>query len=126
MRAWKILIGVGIIASTLHFADNAIELGGYTEPNWITPAGVIAAWFAVAALALAALIRRSPDRTFFACSWAFAAVLLSGLAHYAFGTPMDMPLRSNMTVLFEASVGVALALALIAGGVRRSRMLGDG
>jgi hypothetical protein len=54
MRAWKILIGVGIVASTLHFADNAIELGRYTGPNWITPAGVIVAWGGVTALAFAA------------------------------------------------------------------------
>jgi hypothetical protein len=31
-----------------------------------------------------------------------------------------------MTVLFEASAGVALALTLIAGRSRRSRVLGDG
>jgi hypothetical protein len=126
MRTRKILIGVGIVASTFHFADNAIELGHYTGPNWITPAGVIAAWSAFTALALAALLRRRPDPVFFACSWLYVAVLWSGLAHYAFGTPMDMPPRSNLTVLLEACAGVALAVALTAPRFRSSRVPGGG
>jgi hypothetical protein len=47
-------------------------------------------------------------------------VLLSGLLHYAFGSPMHMAMRSNITVLAEAVIGAALAWSLIARAATRS------
>lgn len=120
-RALKLLIALGMLASLLHFADNTLSIERYPEPSWITPLGVVVAWCAVTVLAVFALARRRPDRAFFAVAAAYALVLLSGLLHYAFGTPMHVAMRSNATVLFEALTGVVLATALLASRPRRGR-----
>ena len=114
MRALRLLIASGIVASTLHFADNALEIEHYTEPSWFTPLGVAVTWIPVTALAVIALLQRRANAVFFACAAIYALLLLGGLLHYAFGPPMDMPLRSNATVWLEALIGVALTAALIA------------
>jgi hypothetical protein len=118
-RAVKIVVVVGIVASALHFADNAIEITHYNEPGWITSAGVVVSWFVVTAIAAVVLLRRRADAAFFVFAGAYALVLLSGLLHYAYGPPMNMPMRSNVTVLIEAATGAALVVALLA---RRARL----
>ena len=110
----KLLIAAGVLASAVHFADNALSIERYPEPGWITPAGVVAAWCVVTAIAAFALTRKAADTVFFVAAAIYAMVLLSGLLHYAFGAPMHMPLRSNVTVLVEAFVGVVLAWVLLA------------
>ncbi len=112
-RTIKALIAAGMLASLLHFADNTFAIEQYPEPGWITPFGVAVSWCVVTAIALVALLRRTADALFFGAAGIYALVLLSGLLHYAFGPPMHMAMRSNVTVLFEALTGVALAAALL-------------
>ena len=114
IRTAKLLIAAGVLASAVHFADNALAIARYPEPAWITPAGIVAAWCVVTAIAVLGLMRRTADRVFFAAAAIYAMVLLSGLLHYAFGAPMHMARRSNVTVLVEAFVGAVLAWALFA------------
>jgi hypothetical protein len=117
-RTIKLLIVAGVVASALHFADNAFAIEQYPEPGWITPFGVVASWCVVTAVALVALLRPKADAPFLACTAIFILVLLSGLLHYAFGPPMQMALRSHVTVLAEALTGFVLAGALT--GSRRT------
>jgi NO-binding membrane sensor protein with MHYT domain len=111
----RILVAVGMIASAFHFGDNAWSIARYPEPAWITPAGVVGAWCVATALGAVALLRRRRDLLFFTSAGLYALVLASGLLHYCFGSPLAMPLRSNLTVLAEGITGAALAVALIAG-----------
>jgi hypothetical protein len=113
LRTSKLLILAGMLASALHFADNTFAIARYPEPSWITPFGVAASWFIVMPLALMALTRKSADGVFFATAGIYALWLLSGLLHYAFGPPMQMAVRSHLTVLAEALAGAALASALL-------------
>ena len=113
IRAAKLLIAAGVLASAVHFADNALAIERYPEPGWITPTGVVAVWCVITAIAAFALTRRTAGTQFFAAAALYALVLLSGLLHYAFGAPMHMALRSNVTVLAEAFVGVVLAWVLL-------------
>ena len=115
----KFLIAVGLLASLLHFADNTFAIDQYPEPGWITPSGVIISWFIVTAIGIVALTRKRPDRIFYVAAGTYALVLLSGLLHYAFGSPMHMAVRSNVTVLSEAVVGAVLGCSLIAGAATR-------
>ncbi len=118
MRTTKVLLLAGLLASLLHFADNTFAIGRYPEPAWITPVGVAASWCVVSVPAVVAFTRRHADAPFFWSAGIYAVLLLGGLLHYIFGTPMDMPLRSNVTVLAEALCGAALGAALLA--ARRS------
>lgn len=120
LRTIKLVIAAGMFATALHFADNALAIERYPEPGWITPLGVVAAWCAVTAIAVVALARKTIDRVFFTAAGAYVLVLISGLLHYAFGTPMHMAARSNVTVLAEALIGLALAGVLVWNRVKSS------
>jgi hypothetical protein len=119
MRRLKLLIVAGMLASALHFADNAFAIARYPEPSWITPFGVAVSWCVMTALAVVALTCKSADGVFFATAGVDELVLLSGLLHYAFGSAMQIAVRSQITVLAEAIAGAALASALLR--ARRAR-----
>ncbi|HMC48337.1 MAG TPA: hypothetical protein VKJ77_23670, partial [Caballeronia sp.] len=108
----KVLIAIGIVASALHFGDNAMEMGTYPQPAWITPAGIVIGWTVAAALAVVALMRRSRDGIFATCATGFALVLISGHLHYYFGSAMQMTAFGNATVAFEVVTGCALVISL--------------
>jgi len=105
----KLLIIIGMLASALHFADNALNIGRYPEPSWITPPAVVGTWLLFNILAVAVLTRHSVGRIALICASLYAAFLLSGLLHYVFGPPLSTDPRSNATVLLEAAAGVLLA-----------------
>jgi hypothetical protein len=113
LRATKPLIWAGMLASGLHFADNALEIGQYPEPHWITPFGVAVSWCMTTAIAVLALTRKKADTLFVISGYAYALVLLSGLLHYAFGSVTQMSARSNSTVVAEALAGAALMVAMV-------------
>jgi len=116
MRTVKVLLLAGLLASLLHFTDNTFAIDRYPEPAWITPLGVAVSWCVVSVPAVIAFTRRRADAAFFWSAGIYAVLLLGGLLHYVFGAPMDMPLRSNITVLAEALCGAALGAALLAAG----------
>ena len=119
MRIVKVLLLTGLFASLLHFADNTFAIDRYPEPPWITRLGVAVSWCVVSAPAVVALTRLRAGAPFFLSAGIYAVLLLGGLLHYVFGAPMDMPLRSNLTVLLEACTGALLAAAWIAQTLRR-------
>jgi hypothetical protein len=112
-RLAKTFIAIGLLASWTHFVDNAIEITSYPEPGWITPFGIWVGLLVVVTIALVALLRKKPDPLFFLAARTDALLLLSGLLHFVFGSPTQMPIRSNITVLAEAIVGAALAATLL-------------
>jgi hypothetical protein len=110
--AVKRLIVVGIVASVAHFLDNALEIGHYPEPNWITPGIVLLAWIPNGIVAIAALVWRNNDLVFATLTAIFGLLLLTGLAHYLYGSPTHISSVSNFTILFEALSGVSILVAL--------------
>jgi hypothetical protein len=112
MSAVKWLILVGVVASLIHFIDNAFEIERYPEPTWITPGIVLVAWIPNAIVATTALIRTKGDIAFVTLSAIFGALLLTGLAHYLYGSPFDMSATSNFTIVFEALSGIVLLTVL--------------
>jgi hypothetical protein len=108
----KWLIVVGIVASLAHFADNALEIGHYPEPSWITPGIVLFAWIPNAVVAGVALVRKIGDLAFAIFAAIFGVLMLTGLAHYLYGSPIHIAALSNFTILFEALSGVALLSVL--------------
>jgi hypothetical protein len=121
VRVVKLLIVVGIVASLVHFADNALEIGRYPEPAWIAPGIVLLAWIRDAAVATAALLRIKGDLVFMMLAAIFGVLLLTGLAHYSYGSPIYMTVLSNFTIVFEAMAGIALLAVLSWSLVRRAK-----
>src|SRR5450432_751726 len=112
VRVIKWLMVAGVFASVAHFADNAFEIGRYPEPSWITPQIVLFAWIPDAVVATVALLRRSGDLVMVSLAALFGLLLLTGLAHYSYGSPTRMAALSNFTIVFEALSGVALLAVL--------------
>jgi hypothetical protein len=112
----KALIALGIVASALHFSDNAMEMGTYPQPAWITPFGIEIAWLVAAVFAVVALTRRTRDTVFVVCAVVFSLALISGHLHYYFGSPMQMTALGNASVIFEVVIGIAILVSLIKRG----------
>jgi hypothetical protein len=108
----KRLIVVGVVASLVHFADNAFEIGSYPEPTWITPGIALFAWIPDGIIAIAAGLRKNGDRIFVFISTIFGMLMLTGLAHYLYGSPFQMAFFSNLTIIFEAATGLAILAVL--------------
>ncbi len=108
----KRLIVIGTVASVAHFADNALEIGHYPEPNWIKPGIVLFAWIPVAVVAATALLRKNGDRIFATLAAIFGVLLLTALAHYLYRSPFQLAGLANFTIVFEALSGLALLILL--------------
>lgn len=121
MKAIKWLIGLGLLASLAHFADNTFAIERYPEPSWITPLGVAVTWFIISGIALVALARARADARFWLFATLYALILTSGFLHYLYSSPMHMAMRSNATVIVEGSIGIALIAALTVLARSRSR-----
>jgi len=120
LRVVKWIVVAGIVASLAHFTDNAFEIGRYPEPSWITPSIVLSAWIPDAIVAIAALLRKNGDIVFVTLSAIFGVLLLTGLAHYAYGSASHMVFLSNFTIVFEAVSGGTLLVTLARAVARRS------
>ncbi len=117
-RVQRVLLIVGIATTLAHFSDNALRIARYPEPSWITPIGVVSAWFVITPVALLALSRKSSDRAFLMLSAGYSLILMSGLLHYAYASHATMAASVHLTILCEAATGAALAIALFFGLLR--------
>ena len=111
-----ILIGLTLIASAVHFADNAFRLDLYPGPAWLTRNVVLAAWIVM--LLAACLAYWINTRIALV---AYGVVGFGGLAHYAMPQARSMPTRCTLTIGVEA----ASSVLLIAYAVLRSRVNPD-
>lgn len=103
----RILVGLSLAASAVHFADNALRLDLYPGLSWFTPAGVGLAWLSLPALAWLALRSRSKVLlVLFALSGFF------GFEHYILTPICGVALRCNLTIFGEA-VASAVLLAYV-------------
>jgi hypothetical protein len=104
-----ILIGLTLVTSAVHFADNAFRLDLYPGPAWLTGNVVLGAWIVV--FLAACLVYWINTRTALV---AYGAVGFVGLAHYVMPQASSMPIRSTLTISAEAaSSGLLIAYAVL-------------
>jgi hypothetical protein len=108
-----ILIGLTLITSAVHFADNAFRLDLYPGPAWLTHDVVLAAW--VFLLLSACLAYWIDTRTALV---AYGLLGFGGLAHYVMPQASSMPTRCTLTIGAEA----ASSMLLIVYAMFRSQM----
>jgi hypothetical protein len=111
-----ILIGLTLVISTVHFADNALRIDIYPGPAWLTRNVVLAVW--IVTLLAACLVYWINTRT---ALIGYGILGFAGLAHYVMPQASDMPTRCRLTIGAEA----ASSLVLIAYAVLRSQMNPD-
>ena len=111
-----ILIGLTLITSAVHFADNAFRLDLYPGPALLTRNVVLAAWIVI--LLAAALVYWINTRT---ALIAYGVLGFGGLAHYVMPQARSMPTRCTLTIGAET----ASSVLLIAYALLRLRMNPD-
>jgi hypothetical protein len=106
------LIGLTLITSAIHFADNAFRLDLYPGPPWLTSKLVLIAWLILPVAAFFAY--RVDTRSAFV---AYGLLGFGGLAHYLMPQARSMPTRCTITIGAEAAASALLiAYALVRPG----------
>jgi hypothetical protein len=111
-----VLIGVTLVASAVHFADNAFRLDLYPGPAWLTRNIVLAAWGVL--LILGCVVYWINTRT---ALIVYGVLGFGGLLHYAMPQAGGMPMRCMLTIGAE----VASSVVFIAYAVLRCRVNPD-
>ena len=109
--AW--LLGATLVASAIHFVDNALRLDLYPGPAWFTPGIVLAAWFVMPVLAFAAY--RSGTR---GALVGYGLLGFAGFGHYLPPHLHAMPMRCMVTIVGEAIASVVLIAYVLLGAAR--------
>jgi len=105
------LVAGNVLASGLHFGDNALRFAEYPEPTWITgPIVVDSLWLLITPLLLAGWVaarrgRRWPAATML---WSYGVLSLFVLGHYLYESPSALPLRVNFLIGGEAVAAILL------------------
>jgi|KBSSwiStaDraftv2_1062776.scaffolds.fasta_scaffold00443_22 hypothetical protein len=102
-------------ASLAHHMHNAIYLHDYPNlPVWLTAAGVVAAWLAVAAVgAVGYLLYRRVSRAVGLMTISAYAVLgFAGLDHYTVAPMSAHTLVMNLTILLEVVTSAVLLVCV--------------
>ncbi len=100
------------LASLVHFSHNAEYIALYPNmPAWLSRETVYLAWLGVAAVGLVSgALWTLGWRRVAGCVLGLYGVLgLGGLAHYTLALCSDHTLAMNLTIWFEAVMGLALA-----------------
>jgi hypothetical protein len=102
-----------LVASAVHFTDNAVRFDRYPEPSWLNPPLVAVSWFVLAALAVFGAIQLSAGsavagRISLGAS-AFLAII--GLGHYLLPGAQSMDALQHGSIGVEAVAAVALLVS---------------
>lgn len=114
------------IASLAHFAHNAEYIAFYPGlPGWITHDSVYLAWLGVASVGLLSLAANGYGwrRVAAVLLMAYGLLGTDGLLHYTLALCSAHTLATNLTIVAEVVLGVALACAA---AVRLSRIAKPG
>ena len=104
-----------LLASALHFADNALRFDHYhaEATPWLSPAIVIVAWFVQTAFGIAGLVlHRRGQRVGRPMLVVYSLLGFAGFLHYAAGMP-HADLWMHLLIASEAAAGLALLVLVL-------------
>ncbi len=110
------LVAAHVLASALHFADNALRFDHYHDEAklLLNPTIVFVAWFVQTGLGLAGLaLQRRGRAAGRPLLVVYGALGLAGLLHYAAPPTGGLHTEMHLLIALEAATGLALALALV-------------
>jgi hypothetical protein len=107
------LVTVNLLASTAHFADNAMRFSRYPEPHWISgPSTVVILWLAITPFLLTGwwLARRAQLRIAAVILVLYSLVSLFVVGHYAYAPVTTLPLSIHLGIAANAIAAFTLLL----------------
>jgi cation transport ATPase len=112
-RALGLLVVASLLASVLHFADNAVRFHRFPEPQWISgPHVVVVLWLAITPLLLVGwwLARRGRFGPACVLLQSYATVSLFVLGHYMYPAPAPLTLSIHAGIALNAIAALVLLL----------------
>ena len=109
-----VLLALYFIATLAHFVHNAEYIAFYPHmPASLTRETVYLAWLAIASVAVAGIVATRFGWTALGALLlgVYGALGLDGLQHYTLALCSEHTLAANLTIWFEATAGVVLAVA---------------
>ncbi|HEX2030796.1 MAG TPA: hypothetical protein VHL78_05270 [Actinomycetota bacterium] len=123
-RILRGLLAASILVTAIHFADNAIFIEDYPQPDYITVPLIVATWIGWTAAAIGAYVLYRRDER----SWVAHALLLvyayaglSTLGHYLYGSPSELPLWRNVSIVADGVAGFSILAFTLWSAVRGRR-----
>ena len=115
MPARRTVFGVvltSVLVTTLHYADNYLNLTEYPGPDWIAQEVVVLAWVLFTLIGVAAYLLYRAGRAVESGLYllAYSVTGLSSLGHYAHGAPEDFTAKMHAGIWADGFVGLAVAL----------------
>ena len=98
-----VLIGLTLVASAVHFFDNALRPDLYPGPTWLSRDEVLCAWVLVLLTAAFAYWRNTR-----AVLVGYGLLGFGGLEHYLMPNTGRMPVRCLLTIGAEAAASILL------------------
>ena len=121
LLAWAVVYGC---ASLAHFVHNAVYLESYPNmPEWLTPLGVMAAWFVLALIGAVGgwMLIRGSTRIGLAVLALYAALGFAGLDHYAVAPVSAHSMVMSATIVAEVIAAAVLLTLIVAAAFRGAR-----
>ena len=127
--ALRLLLGVAIAVSVVHYADNIAHYDDYPQPDGgpaPSRAAIAVAWVAFTAFAVAgyALLRRGRITAAAVCLALYAGSGLIGLGHYTVDGATDMPWWRQAHIVADIASGTAVLAFAVWLVVRRTGAAG--
>ncbi len=121
-RTLRLLLGVAVAVSIVHYVDNVANYDAYPDPtSGPAPSRELIAlsWFVFTAFGLAAygLLARGRERAAALCLTVYAGSGLVGLGHYTVPGATDMVWWRQLHIVAD----IALGIAILAYAVRLAR-----
>ena len=119
-KTWLLVILIFNIASTsIHYADNAIFVREYPEPEWITTSGVFITWVVMTSIGIMSYWLYSKQN--FWLSYLLLSIYsvtgLSSPTHYLYGTLSQFSLKMHAFIWSDAFAGLLIIGFIIWSGL---------
>jgi hypothetical protein len=111
------LLVASIASTAIHYTDNAVSLADYPAPDSVSlsPGAIVLAWVLLTPVGILGyrLYRGRRWALAYVCLWTYAYTGLSTPAHYLYGSPAELPLLRNVSILSDGVIGGAILLFVL-------------
>jgi hypothetical protein len=108
-------LAASLVSTAVHYTDNYVAFEGYPGSDSISRADIPIAWVVLTAVGLAGylLYQRGRDLPAHALLATYALTGLTTPLHYLSGSPSELPVWRNASILLDGVTGLAVLAAVM-------------
>jgi hypothetical protein len=121
------LLLASVISTAVHYTDNYVAFASYPGSEKISRADVPISWVALTAVGIAGYVLYRRGRRLAVAHGLLATYALTGLTtplHYLAGSPSELPLWRNFSIMCDGLTGLAVLAYTVRSGDRSLRRNG--